>query len=221
MDASLTLFESNSKETGFMSPSQDLCSSVPTKPLHLLAPSSDIQKKAKLTPVEKTMSYSNGFPLLELNSSYHFKPAFLHPIKMSSPFARPPPVPRVAWSSSDSLWNHQSSYTPRTSQAKEDFHRSRYVPEIPRQMHEEEERWAERVHKAPPRHLNLDQYEGQPEVAPRPQFSANVNGYKAPTTQNLAGIPLLHLQLDPVPRVPLLVRQPITTTLVPVKPATK
>ncbi|NWT89480.1 CPLN1 protein, partial [Lanius ludovicianus] len=216
VSASLTLFESNSKETGLMSPSQDLHSSVPAKPLHVLAPSSGIQKKIKLIPVEKNISYSNGFPLLKLESSYRIKPAFLHPIEMSSAFARPPPVPRVAWSSSESLSN-----TPRNTKAEEDVHRNRYNPEIPLQMHEEKERWAERVHKAPPKYLNLDQYEGQHEVSPQPQFPANVNVCKAPTTQNLAGIPLLHLELDPVSRVPPVVRQPITTTLIPVKPATK
>ncbi|NWW81036.1 CPLN1 protein, partial [Climacteris rufus] len=219
VDASLTLFESINKETGFMSPSEDLRSSGPTKPLHLLAPSSDIQKKVKLIPVEKKMNCSNGFPLLKLKSNFNFKPAFLHPIEMPSALARPPPVPRVAWSSSDSLWNHQSSYTP--SMATGDFLRSRYVTENPRQMHEEEKRWAETVHKGPPKHLNLDQNEGQQGVSTQPWFSANVNMYKAPTTQNLAGIPLLHLQLDTVPRVPPLVRQPITTTLIPVKPATE
>ncbi|NXH30070.1 CPLN1 protein, partial [Myiagra hebetior] len=216
MSASLTLFESNSKETGLTSLSQDLHSSVPTKPLHLLAPSSGIQNKITLIPVEKKISYSNGFPLLKLESSYHVKPAFLHPIEMSSAFSRPPPVPRVAWSSSDSL-----SHAPRKTKAEEDFHRNRYNPEIPRQLHEEKERWAERVHKGPPKYLNLDQHEGQREVSPRPQSPANVNVYKAPTTQNLAGIPLLHLQLDPVPRVPPAVRQPITTPLIPVKSATK
>ncbi|NXH92346.1 CPLN1 protein, partial [Edolisoma coerulescens] len=215
MSASLTLFESNSKETGLISLSQDLHSSVPTKPLHLIAPSSGIQKKIKLIPIEKKNSYSNGFPLLKLESSYHVKPAFLHPIEMSSAFAKPPPVPRVAWSSSDSL-----SCTPRKTKA-EDFHRNRCNPEIPRQMPEENERWAERVHKGPPKYLNLDQYEGQQEVSPQPQFPASVNVYKALRTQNLAGIPLLHLQLDPGPRVPPAVRQPIATTLIPVKPATK
>ncbi|NWR12268.1 CPLN1 protein, partial [Paradoxornis webbianus] len=219
VSASLTLFESNSKETGLMSPSQDLHSSVPTQPLRLLAPSSGIQKKMKLIPVEKRISYSNGFPLLKLQSSYHVKPAFLHPTEMSSAFARPPPVPRIAWSSSDSVWNHQSAYTPRKSKAEEDFHRSGYNPEIPKQMHEEKERWAETVHKGPLKHLNSDQCEGQQEDSPQPQFPANV--FKAPTTQNLAAIPLLRLQLDPVPRVPPAVRQPITTTLMPVKPATK
>ncbi|NXM62602.1 CPLN1 protein, partial [Illadopsis cleaveri] len=218
MSASLTLFESNSKETGLMSPSHDLHSSVPTKPLRLLDPSSGIQKM-KLIPFEKRISYSNGFPLLKLQSSYHVKPAFLHPTEMSSAFARPPPVPRIAWSSSDSLWNHQSSYTPRKSKAKEDFHRSRYSPEFPRQMHEEKERWAETVYKGLPKHLDSDQCEAQPEDSPQPQFPANV--FKAPSTQNLAAIPLLHLQLDPVPRVPPAVRQPITTALIPVKPATK
>ncbi|NXQ02123.1 CPLN1 protein, partial [Vidua macroura] len=219
MSASLTLFESNSKETGLMSPSQDLHSSVPTKPLHLLAPSSGIQKKVKLIPVEKKIIYSNGFPLLKLESSYNVKPAFLHPTEISSAFARPPPVPRLAWSSSDSLWNHQSSYAQRKSKAEEDFHRSRYNPETSRQKHEKKERWAETVRKGPPKHLNSYQCKGQLEDLPQPQFPENVNVFKAPTTQNLAAIPLL--QLDPVPRVPPAVRQPITTTLIPVKPATK
>ncbi|XP_058280081.1 ciliogenesis and planar polarity effector 1 isoform X3 [Hirundo rustica] len=221
MSASLTLFESNSKETGLMPPSQDLHSSVPTKPLHLLAPSSGIQKKMKLIPVEKKISYSNGFPLLKFQSNYHVKPAFLHPTEMSSAFARPPAVPRIAWSSSDSLRNHQSSYPPRKSKAEEDFHRSRYNHEIPGEMHKEKERWAEAVHEGPLKHLNSDQCEGQQEDLPQPQFPANVNVFRAPTTQNLAGIPLLHLQLDPVPGVPPAVKQPITTTLIPVKPATK
>uniref|UniRef100_A0A8C0USD2 Ciliogenesis and planar polarity effector 1 n=1 Tax=Cyanistes caeruleus TaxID=156563 RepID=A0A8C0USD2_CYACU len=218
---SLTLFEINCKEMGLMSPSQDFYSSVPTKPLHLLSmPSSGIQKKMKLIPVEKKISYSNGFPLLKLESSYHVKPAFLHPTEMSSAFSRPPPVPQVAWSSSDFVWNHQSSYTPRESKA-EDFHRSRYSPEIPRQTHEEKERWAEIVHKGPPKHLHSDQCEGQQEDSPQAPLPANVSVFKAPTTQNLAAFPLLHLQLDPIPRVPPAVRQPVTATLIPIKPPKK
>ncbi|NWX75796.1 CPLN1 protein, partial [Alca torda] len=213
VNVSLSLLESHSKETAFMPPSQDFFSSAPTKPLHLLAPSSDIPKTPKLIPIEKKLNYSNGFPLLKLESGYHFKPSFLHPIEMSSAFARPPPVPRAAWSSSDSLWNHQSSYTLRNSKSKEDLNMSRYDPEIPRQMHEEEKRWAERVRKGPAKHLNLDQYEGQQEVSPQQQFSANENMDKALITQNLAGIPLLHLQLHSVPRLPPAVRQPITSTL--------
>ncbi|KAF1669490.1 CPLN1 protein, partial [Pygoscelis papua] len=221
VNVSLSLLESHSRDTGFMPLSQDLHSSAPAKPLHLLAPSSDIQKTPKLIPVEKKLNYSNGFPLLKLESGYHLKPAFLHPIEMASAFARPPPVPRVAWRSSDSLWNQQSSYTPRKSKSAADLNMSRYDPEIPRQMHEEEKRWAESVHKGPPKHLNLDQYEGQQEVSPRQQFSSNADMDKALMTQNLAGIPLLHLQLDSVPRLPSVVRQPITTTLIPVKPVTK
>ncbi|NWU83651.1 CPLN1 protein, partial [Onychorhynchus coronatus] len=220
VNASLTLLESSSKETGFMSPPRYLHSSGPIKPLRLLAPSSNIRKTVGLIPIEKKMSYTNGFPLLRLKSSY-FKSAFLHPVEMSSASARPPPVPRVAWSSSNSLLNHQSSYTPRKSKAKEDYSRSRYDPEIPRQMHEEESRWAERVHRGPPKHLNLDQYEGQQEVSPRQQFPGDANMYRAPITQNPAGIPLLRLRLDPVPTVPPAVKHPSTTTLIPVKPATK
>ncbi|NXO52827.1 CPLN1 protein, partial [Aramus guarauna] len=218
VNVSLSLLESHSRETGFVPPSQVLHSSAPTKPLHLLAPSSDVQKTPKLIPIEKKLNYSNGFPLLKLESGYHFKPAFLHPMGMSSAFARPPPVPRVAWSSSDSLWNHQSSYTARKSKSK-DLNMSRYDPEIPRQMHDEEKRWAETVHKGPPKHLSLHQYEAQQEVSPQ-QFSVNVNMDKALITRNLTGIPLLHLQLGAVPRLPSVVRQPITT-IIPVKPATK
>ncbi|NWW53649.1 CPLN1 protein, partial [Pedionomus torquatus] len=220
VNLSLSLLESNGKETGFMPLSQDLCSSAPTKPLHLLAPFSDTQKTPKFIPVEKKLNYSNGFPLLKLKSSYHFKPSFLHPIEMSSAFARPPPLPQLAWSPSDALWNHQSSYTARKSKSKEDLNISKYDPEMPRPMHEEK-RWAERVHKEPPKHLNLDLYEGHQEVSPQQQFSANGNMDKALITQNLAGIPLLHLQLGSVPRHPPVVRQPITTTLIPVKPATE
>ncbi|XP_071587086.1 ciliogenesis and planar polarity effector 1 isoform X2 [Heliangelus exortis] len=219
VNISLSELESHSKETVFMPPLQDLPSSAPTKPLNLLAPSSNIQKIPKLIPVEKTMNYSNGFPLLKLESGYHVKPAFLHPVEMSSAFDRPPLVPRVAWSSSDSLWNHQSPYTPRKSKSKEDSN-TRYDPEIPRKMHEEEKTWAETERKGPPKHLNLDQYEEQQEVSSRQQFPANVNMDKSLITQNLAGIPLLHLQLCPVPRFPPAVRQPVPATLIPLKPAT-
>ncbi|NXG08094.1 CPLN1 protein, partial [Sakesphorus luctuosus] len=218
VNASLTLLESNSKETGFTSPSQDLHSSVPNKPFPLLAPSSNIRKTVELIPIEKKTSYSNGFPLLRLKSSY-FKPALLHPIEMSSAFARPPPVPRVSWSSSDSSWKHQSSYTAKKSKAEEDFS-SRYDPEIPRQMHEEK-RWAAPVHRRPPKLLNLGQCEGQQEVPAGPQIPADVDVCRAPAMRNLAGIPLLHLQLDPGPRVPPAVKQPVTTTVIPVKLATK
>ncbi|NWQ96991.1 CPLN1 protein, partial [Burhinus bistriatus] len=188
VNVSVSLLESHSKETGFMPVSQDLHSSAPAKPLHLLAPSSDIQKTPKLIPIEKKFNYSNGFPLLKLESGYHLKPTFLHRIEMSSAVARPPPVPRVAWNSSDSIWNHQSSYTPRKSKSKEDLNMSRYDPEIPRQMHEEEKRWAETVCKGPPKHVNLDQCEGQQEVSPQQHFSANRNMDKALITRNLAGI---------------------------------
>lgn len=221
MSASLTLFESNSKETGLMSPSQDLHSSVPSKPLHLLAPSSGIQEKIRLIPVEKKPSCSNGFPLLKLESNYHVKPSFLHTTEMTSLFAKPPLVPRVAWSSSNSLWNCQSSYIPKKNKTAEDFHRNSYNPENSRQIHEEKERWAETVHEGPPKRLNSDLCEGQQEDLPQPQFPENVNVFKAPTIQNLAGIPLLHLQLDSVPRAPPAVRQQVTTTLIPVKSATK
>ncbi|XP_026721713.1 ciliogenesis and planar polarity effector 1 isoform X1 [Athene cunicularia] len=219
VNVSFNLLESHSRGTGFMIPSQDLHSSAPTKSLHLLAPSADIQKTPKLIPIEKSLNYSKGFPLLKLKSGYHFKPAFLHPIEVSSAFARPPPVPRVAWGSSDPLWNHQSSYAPGKSKSKDDLNMNEYDSEIPRQMHEEEKTWAEAVHKGPLKLLNLDQHEGQQELSPEQQFSADVNMDKALITQNLSGIPLL--KLDPVPQVPPVVRQPITTTLIPVKPAIK
>ncbi|NXT30060.1 CPLN1 protein, partial [Syrrhaptes paradoxus] len=216
VNVSLSLSESHSKETGYMPSSQNLHSSVCAKPLHLLDPSSEIQKTPKLIPIEKNLNYSNGLPLLKLESGYYFKQAFLHPTEMSSAFAGPPPVPRIAWNSSGSLWSHQSSCTARKSKSKDDLNMSKYDSEIPRQIHEEKKRWAETVHKGLP-----NQREGQQEVSLQQQFSANVCMDKALVTQNLAGIPLLHLQLDPVPRLPPVVRQPVTTTLIPVKLAAK
>ncbi|XP_061873275.1 ciliogenesis and planar polarity effector 1 isoform X6 [Colius striatus] len=219
VNVSLSLLESHSKETGFFVLPQDLYSSASTKPLHLLAPSLDIQKTPKVIPIEKSPNHSNRFPLLKLASGCRFKQSCLRSVEMSSAFGRPPPVPQVAWSSSESLWNHQSSYTPIRNKSKEDLKMSRYDLEIPRQMHEEEKRWAETVPKGPPKHLSLDQHEGQQEVSPHEQFSANVNVNKALIAQSLAGIPLL--QLDPVRRLPPDERQPITATSIPVKPATK
>ncbi|NXU47238.1 CPLN1 protein, partial [Turnix velox] len=219
VNVSLSLLESHRKV--FMPPSQDLLSSAPTKPFHLLAPSSNIQKTPKLIPIENNLNYSSGFPLLKLESGYHSKPSFLHPVEILSASARPPLVPRVAWSASHPLWNHQSEYTLRNTKSKEGLNMSRYDPEIPRQMQEEEKRWAETVYKGPPKHLNLDQYEGQKEVSSQQQFSANGKLGKARITQNLAGIPLLHLELDSVSGLPPSVRQPVTTTLIPIKPASE
>nr|XP_013816546.1 PREDICTED: uncharacterized protein C5orf42 homolog [Apteryx mantelli mantelli] len=222
-NVSLSLLENHSIVTGFIPPpSQNLPSPAPAKPLHLLAPPSIVQKTPKLIPIEKKINYSNGFPLLKLESGYHFKPPYLHPIEISPAFARPPPVPRVAWSSSDSLWNLQSSHTPRKrSKSTARLNASRYDPKILRQIYEKEKRWAETVHKGPHRTLNLDQYEGQQEVSSQQQFSENVNMDKALITEKMASIPLLHLQLDPVPKLLPVIRQPITTTLIPVKPVTK
>nr|XP_009678942.1 PREDICTED: uncharacterized protein C5orf42 homolog isoform X1 [Struthio camelus australis] len=222
VNVSLSLLENHSSETGFIPPSQTLPSPAPAKPLHLLAPSSDVQKTPKLIPIKKTRNYSNGFPLLKLESGYRFKPPYLHPIEISPAFARPPPVPRLAWSSSDSLCSHQSSYTPRKwSKSTARLNVSRYDPKILRQTYEEEKRWAETVHKGPSRHLHPDHYKRQQEVSPQEQFSADVNMDKALIRKKLADMPLLHLQLDPVPKLLSVVRQPVTTTLIPVKPITK
>ncbi|NXC41563.1 CPLN1 protein, partial [Penelope pileata] len=220
VNVSSSLLESHSRETGFMPPSQDLCSSAPVKPVHLLVPSPDVQKMPKFIPIEKNINYSNGFPLLKLESGYHFKPAFLHPIEMSSTFAGPPPVPRVAWNSSSSLQNNQSSYTQRKSKSTARLNMNIYNLEIPRQIHEEEKGWAKTVLKPPPKRLNPSQYEEQ-EVSLQQRFSGDVKMDNTLITRDLAGLPLLHLQLDPVPRLPPAMRQPITSALITVKPVTK
>ncbi|XP_042731159.1 ciliogenesis and planar polarity effector 1 isoform X3 [Lagopus leucura] len=217
-NVSLSLLENHSKETGFMPPTQDLHSSASIKPLHLLAPSSDVQKAPKFIPIEKNTDCSDGFPLLKLQSGYHSKPAFLDPIEMSSAFARPPP--RVAWNSSDSLWHHQSSYKERRGKSTAHWNMSRYKPEISKPIQEEEKRWAETVYKPPSKHLCSSQYEER-EVSLEQQFSSNVKMDNTVITNNLAGIPLLHLNLDPVVRLPPVTRQPIITALIPVKPITK
>ncbi|NXD09083.1 CPLN1 protein, partial [Nothocercus nigrocapillus] len=221
-NVSLRPLENHSNETGFIPPSQNLPSTAPVKPLPLLTSSSNGPKTPKLIPIEKNQNYSNGFPLLKLESGYHFKPPCLHPIENTSAFARPPPVPRVAWSSSDPLWNLQSSYMSR-KQSKSTAHLNAcgHDPKMLRQTYEQEKRWAESVHKGPPRHLNLDQYEGQQEVSSQQQFSVSVNVDKAATTEKMAGIPLLCLPLDPGPKLIPVIRQPVTTTLIPVKPITK
>ncbi|OXB79180.1 UNVERIFIED_CONTAM: hypothetical protein H355_006639 [Colinus virginianus] len=217
---SSSLPESRSRETGFMPPSQDFHSSASIKPFHLLTPSADVQKVPKFIPIEKKTSYSDGFPLLKLESGYHCKPAFLHPIEMSSAFARPPPIRRVAWSS-HSLWNYQSSYKERKSKSAAHLNVSRCNPEISRQMQEEEKRWAETVHKLPSKHLCSSEC-GEQEVSLDQQFPDNdVKMDDTVIAHDLAGIPLLHLNHDPVSRLLPVTRQPITTTSVPIKPVTE
>ncbi|NWJ10849.1 CPLN1 protein, partial [Crypturellus undulatus] len=221
-NVSLRPLQNHSSETGFIPPSQNLHSPAPLKPLPLLTSSSNVPKTPKLIPIEKKQNYSSGFPLLKLESGYQFKPPYLQPIENSSAFARPPPVPRVAWSSSDSLWNLRSSYTPRKrSKSTTHLNARGHDPKMLRQTYEEDKRWAESVHKGPPGHLNLDQYEGQQEVSSQQQFSVSVNVDKATLTEQMAGIPLLRLPLDSVPKLIPVIRQPVTTTLIPVKPVAK
>ncbi|KGL76735.1 Uncharacterized protein C5orf42, partial [Tinamus guttatus] len=217
-NVTLKPLENHSSETEFIPPSQNLPYSAPVKPLPLLTSSSNVPKTPKLIPIEKNQNCSNGFPLLKLESSYHFKPPYLQPIENSSPFARPPPVPRVAWNSSDPLWNLQSSYTPRKlSKSTTHLNARGHDPKTLRQTYKEEKRWAENVHEGPSGH----QYAGRQEVLSQQQFSVSVNVDKAATTKKMAGIPLLRLPLDPVPKLIPVIRQPVTTTLIPVKPVTK
>ncbi|XP_019351570.2 ciliogenesis and planar polarity effector 1 isoform X2 [Alligator mississippiensis] len=231
-NVSLIPSETQSHGIGFTPASHDLLPSAPAKPLHLLSPSPDIQKPPKLIPVSKTSNYASGYPLLTLESDYHFKPLNVCPVGISQAFAMPLLQPKVAWGPPDSLQNLQPLQTLGNKSKSKTAHLNvdKYDLEFIRQAHEEKKRWAEAVSKGPPKHLHVNQYEGQQYVAPEQYLSRNMNAEKpliaqhvsfCGTSQCPSGIPLLHLQLDPVLRFPPIIRQLTDTSLITVRPTTK
>ncbi|XP_019373489.1 PREDICTED: protein JBTS17 isoform X1 [Gavialis gangeticus] len=231
-NVSLIPSETQSHGIGFTPASQGLLPSAPAKPLHLLSPAPDIQKPHKLIPVSKTLNYASGFPLLRLESDYHFKPLNLCPVGISQAFAMPPLQPKVAWGPPDSLQNLQPLQTLGNKSKSTTAHLNvdKYNPEFIRQAHDEKKRWAEALSKGPPKHLHVNQYEGQQYVAPEQYLSKNMNAEKpliaqhvsfCGTSQCPSGIPLLHLQLDPVLKFPPIIRQLTDTSLITVRTTTK
>nr|XP_042700004.1 ciliogenesis and planar polarity effector 1 isoform X3 [Chrysemys picta bellii] len=200
VNISLSLSESQSNGTGFIPASQDLLRSAPAKPLHLLSRSLDIQKTPKLIPVAKTLNYENGFPLLKLESD-HLKPLNLYPLKVSQAFIGSLPQPRVVWDPSNSLQNPPlSCMLGDKTISTTHLNLNKYDPEMIRQVYEEKKRWAEAESKRPPKLLNLDQYEGE---------------------QNLAPLQHLRTNFDPAPRFPPIIRPSVPASLIPVRPITE
>ncbi|XP_029766764.1 ciliogenesis and planar polarity effector 1 [Terrapene carolina triunguis] len=230
VNISLSLSESQSNGTGFIPASQDLLPSAPAKPLHLLSRSLDIQKTPKLIPVAKTLNYENGFPLLKLESD-HLKPLNLYPLKVSQAFIRSLPQPRVVWDPSNSLQNPPlSCMLGDKTVSTTHLNLNKYDPEMIRQVYEEKKRWAEAESKRPPKLLNLDQYEGEQNLAPLQHLRTNVSAEKPRSAENASfygtyphstGIPLLHLQFDPAPRFPPIIRPSVPASLIPVRPITE
>ncbi|XP_034629030.1 ciliogenesis and planar polarity effector 1 isoform X2 [Trachemys scripta elegans] len=230
VNISLSLSESQSHGTGFIPASQDLLRSAPAKPLHLLSHSLDIQKTPKLIPVAKTLNYENGFPLLKLESD-HLKPLNLYPLKVSQAFIGSLPQPRVVWDPSNSLQNPPlSRMLGDKTISTTHLNLNKYDPEMIRQVYEEKKRWAEAESKRPPKLLNLDQYEGEQNLAPLQHLCTNVSAEKPLSAENASfygtyphstGIPLLHLQFDPAPRFPPIIRPSVPASLIPVRPITE
>uniref|UniRef100_A0A8C3RM75 Ciliogenesis and planar polarity effector 1 n=1 Tax=Chelydra serpentina TaxID=8475 RepID=A0A8C3RM75_CHESE len=230
VNISLSVSESQSNGTGFIPASQGLLPSAPAKPLHLLSHSLDIQKTPKLIPVAKTLNYENGFPLLKLESD-HLKPLDLYPLKVSQAFIGSLPQPRIVWNPSNSLQNPPlSCMLGNKTISTTHLNLNKYDPEMISQVYEENKRWVEAESKRPPKLLNLDQYEGEQNLAPLQHLYTNVSAEKPlsaqhasfyGTYQHSTGIPLLHLQLDPAPRFPPIIRPPVPASSIPVRPITE
>ncbi|KAG6940867.1 hypothetical protein G0U57_011347 [Chelydra serpentina] len=230
VNISLSVSESQSNGTGFIPASQGLLPSAPAKPLHLLSHSLDIQKTPKLIPVAKTLNYENGFPLLKLESD-HLKPLDLYPLKVSQAFIGSLPQPRIVWNPSNSLQNPPlSCMLGNKTISTTHLNLNKYDPEMISQVYEENKRWVEAESKRPPKLLNLDQYEGEQNFAPLQHLYTNVSAEKPlsaqhasfyGTYQHSTGIPLLHLQLDPAPRFPPIIRPPVPASSIPVRPITE
>ncbi|XP_074851741.1 ciliogenesis and planar polarity effector 1 [Carettochelys insculpta] len=224
VNISLSLSESQSSRTGYIQVSKDLLPSAPAKPHSLLSSSVDMPKTPKLIPVAKTLTCENGFPLLKLESD-HLKSLSLYPLKVSQAFFRPLPQPRVAWDLSHSLRNPPHS-CPLAAKNNSITHLNQYEPEVIKQVHEEK-RWAEAESKGPPKLLNLNQYEEEQNFVLLQNLRTNMNTEKPLTAQHASsygtyqhstGMPLLHLQLDPTPRFPPIIRPPVPASLISIRP---
>uniref|UniRef100_A0A8D2HMR7 Ciliosis and planar polarity effector complex subunit 1 n=1 Tax=Urocitellus parryii TaxID=9999 RepID=A0A8D2HMR7_UROPR len=166
-------------------------------PFHLLSTPSNVWKTPRLIPPAKTSSPDSGFPLLQFEHKYEFKPLSLQAERVPhipfQPLAQPreawgfqPPVPQgkiPATSGSHSNSSHCSTETINKAT--------------------EQKKWAETVITDIPMKVNFSQYIGEENltsqqdsvilIKPEKLYDAKQGSLKI-SPENSFGLPLLHLQ---------------------------
>ncbi|XP_066471324.1 ciliogenesis and planar polarity effector 1 isoform X1 [Tiliqua scincoides] len=195
-------------------PFQDLLHQVPARPLPLLSVSLNAEKNLKLIPMAKPLNNANGLPLLKLKPDFLFHSLNVDSVKTpqvyTGPFPQtreawgappPPPPPLVENCSCSQVPGHKNGETAH-------LNLNNYDAEVIKQAQKQKNHWAETINKGPPKHLNLDAYEKKKNVTPSQHLHAHLRAEKplvehripvCKTYENLAPIPLLHLQQSKYP----------------------
>lgn len=197
-------------------PFQDLLYQVPARPLPLLSASLNVEKNPKLIPMAKPLNNANGLPLLQLKPDFMFHSLNICPVKNPQVFTGPFLQTREAWGAPTPpplpppvVENCSISRDPEHKNGSTaHLNLKNYDPEIIRQAQEQKNHWVESINKGPPKHLNLDAYENKKSVTPSQHLHVHLRAEKplvehripvCETHENLAAIPLLHLQQPKYP----------------------
>lgn len=191
--------------------------------LYLLSLSSAIPKTPRLIPAAKAFRPGDGFPLLQFQPKHEFKPLSFHTERVPQVPFRPPPQPREAWGSSDSLHSPLPQRGMHTTSASH-LNLSQYDTEAIKKA-VEQKKWEKTVNTEIPKHINSDQYMGQEDLTPqqdssifvKPEKLFNVKpGPLEISPQNSFGLPLLHLQLKPPNVFSSVSRASVTVPSIPI-----
>ncbi|KAJ6656118.1 hypothetical protein lerEdw1_004169 [Lerista edwardsae] len=207
---SSSLPESQSVDRRMIPPFQDLLHQVPARPLPLLSASLNVEKNPKLIPMAKPINNANGLPLLQLKPDFTFHSLNVCPVKNLQMFTGPFLQTREAWGAPPPpVENCSISRAPEHKNgATAHLNLNSYDPEIIKQAQEQKNNWAESINKGPPKHLNPDAYENKKSVTPSQPLHVHLRAEKplvehritvCETHENLAPIPLLHLQQPKYP----------------------
>ncbi|KAM4808355.1 ciliogenesis and planar polarity effector 1 [Rhinophrynus dorsalis] len=199
---------SNTNNEGKVPENHGVLPTAHNQSLPLISPSTVLHKTPSLVPTTKVLSNINGLPLLKLQHEPRFIP--LHLIMNNTDCVLPP---REAWGPSVV---GQSSTVP---------HPTRDTTQIPSQMdlnkknsssEDKKRKRIETIINGMPKHFSEAQYGSQRGTTaqsqkPQEREKRPQNAFSRAASQNVAGIPLLCLQTDPVPYFPPFVaRDPVT-----------
>lgn len=161
----------------------------------------------------KPLNSADGLPLLKLKPDFQFHSLNVSTMKTPQVFTSPfretkeawgaplPPPPLVENCFCSEAPGHKSGETAHLNLNK-------YDTEVIKQAQEQKNQWVETVNKGPPKHLNLDAYEKKKNVTPSQHLHSHLRAEKplvehripvCETYENLAPIPLLHLQQPKYP----------------------
>ncbi|XP_069077332.1 ciliogenesis and planar polarity effector 1 isoform X1 [Pleurodeles waltl] len=169
----------------------------------------DTQNVIPLVTTPQNLSAAKSFPLLHLSPERSFKPEENDTFQS---FARPPQNPREAWVTIETIKNRKDSETPEYSSGVVQPHVNQQVKHF-KQKEKQKKKSAVCVKTETPKNVHVNPYMLNSNRATLPQ---NLKHAVAPSLEskvssqgafrNQAGFPLLHMQVNPVPLFPHIIR---------------